>query len=97
MTPLTPHTILHASRDCVPRDLAGEIVLLNLRDGTHCGLDPTGAHVWGLIAEGLAFDAVVATLHGRRGAPADQIEGDLRLFFSDLIDPDLLDLEEAAG
>lgn len=53
-----------AARDQVSADLDGDAVILNLADGVYYGLDPVGAHVWGLMAEPRTVaelrDAVVA-------------------------------------
>jgi hypothetical protein len=40
-----------ASKDQVSADLAEEVVILNLRDGTYYGLDIIGARIWSLIQE----------------------------------------------
>lgn len=92
MQTLTPTTMLRASSDCVVREISGEMVLLNLRDGTYYGLDTTGTRIWSLIAEGAAFGAVVDDIHDRTGAPADQIEVDLRSFIADLAAHDLIEV-----
>ncbi|HEY7767020.1 PqqD family protein [Longimicrobium sp.] len=53
-----------AARDQVSADLDGDAVILNLADGVYYGLDPVGAHVWGLMAQPRTVaelrDAVVA-------------------------------------
>lgn len=53
-----------AARDQVSTELEGEAVILNLADGVYYGLNPVGAHVWGLITQPRTVaelrDAVVA-------------------------------------
>lgn len=48
-TPITLDSILEADRDCVACDLAGDAVILSLRDGVYYGLDPVGAAVWRML------------------------------------------------
>lgn len=94
MRSLSPKTILRASSDCVVRDVSGEIVLLNLRNGTYYGLEPTGAFIWSMLAKGADLDHVVTTLHDRSGEDADRIEADVRLFLDDLLDHALVDIDD---
>ncbi|MGR3495027.1 PqqD family protein [Citreimonas sp.] len=96
MQKFEPTTMLRASGDCVVREISGEMMLLNLRNGTYYGLDQTGTRVWSLIAEGATFGAVVQDLHDRTGAPADRIAADLQVFLGDLAAHDLVEVNVTA-
>lgn len=45
------HSIVVAAKDQVSCDLAGEEVILSLKDGMYYGLNPVGARIWQLIQE----------------------------------------------
>ena len=45
------NSIVSVSREQVSSELAGEVVIMNLRRGVYHGLEATGARVWQLIQE----------------------------------------------
>lgn len=94
MKVLSPDTRLQASADCVVNDLAGEIVLLNLRNGTYYGIDQTGSLIWDLLGPGASFGSLVSTVHERTGVDIARIEADLRAFLDDLLKHELVDIDE---
>ena len=90
MQTLDSNTMIHASSDCVVREISGEMVLLNLRNGTYYGLDAIGTRIWSLVAEGATFGAIVEDIHDATGAPAARIATDLNGFIADLDRHDLV-------
>jgi len=46
----------------ISKEIAGEIILLDLEDGTYLGLDTVGARIWQLVDEGLAPGKMAQTL-----------------------------------
>ena len=50
--PLTLADSVAISEDVVFREIAGEMVLLDLSSGTYFGLNETGARIWNLIQHG---------------------------------------------
>lgn len=94
MQPPSRDMRLRASTDCVARDVSGEIVLLNLRNGTYYGLDHTGALIWDMLGAGTDLDTVVTMLHERSGEDVARIEADVRAFMNDLLEHDLVDTGE---
>lgn len=61
------NTVTLASRvrpagDVVFRDLAGELVLLNLKTGVYFGLDPVGTRMWHLLQEQHSLEKVLRSL-----------------------------------
>lgn len=63
-TPLTLVDSVAISEDVVFREIAGEMVLLDLSSGTYFGLNETGARIWNLLQHGgtlrHVFDAGLA-------------------------------------
>lgn len=92
MRTISNDTRLRASPDCVVRDLSGEIILLNLRNGTYYGLDQTGVIMWGLLSSAVDIDFLVRTLHQRSGEDILRIDGDVRAFVGDLLEHGLVDM-----
>lgn len=65
------------SDDVVAREVAGEMVLLDLASGLYFGLDPVGSRIWDRLSEGPCSLAEVCDLiEAEFDAPRDQIEAD---------------------
>lgn len=93
MQPPSRDMHLRASTDCVARDVSGEIVLLNLRNGTYYGLDHTGALIWDMLGAGTDLGTLVTTLHERSGEDVARIEADVLAFLTDLLEHGLVDVD----
>lgn len=65
------------SRDVICRELAGELVILNLRSGMYFGLDPVGTRIWALIQEHGALETVFATIRDEYDVEPDMLKRDL--------------------
>ena len=94
MQPLPPDTPLRASTDCVVRDVLGDIVLLNLRNGAYYGLDETGAEIWDMLQNGADLQTLTDTLHMRSGEDRARINADLLTFLSDMLEHKLIDIHD---
>ena len=68
---------MRISDDVVFRDLAGEVVLLNLATGTYFGLDAVGTRIWHLIAEHGSKETVIDALLAEYEVADDQLRRDL--------------------
>ena len=62
----------------------GEVVLLNLADGTFFSLTGTAAEIWPLIDGSRSRNALLAELAARHGEPAEAIAPDLDAFLAQL-------------
>lgn len=62
----------------------GEIVLLNLADGTFFSLTGTGAEIWRLIDGARDRGALVADLTSAHGASVEQVGADVDVFLAQL-------------
>jgi hypothetical protein len=65
-------------------DLAGELAILNQTTGIYYGLDPVGARIWTLIAEGNTVGEIRAILCDEYDVDGKQVEADLTTLLSDL-------------
>ncbi len=59
------------------RTVGDETVILDLASGTYFGLDPVGARIWQLIADGQALGAICETLLAEYEVTRDVLEGDI--------------------
>jgi hypothetical protein len=72
-------------QEVLARQVGEETVMLDLEKGAYFGLDPVGARMWQLLAEGRTLaevrDAIVAEYEASR----DTIERDLLALVDDLV------------
>jgi coenzyme PQQ synthesis protein D (PqqD) len=72
------------------RDLAGEVVLLNLESGVYYGLDAVGSRVWQLLMESRDVDEVCAILLDEYDVGADTLRTDVARLVSELSEKGLV-------
>lgn len=66
------------SDDVIAREVAGEMVLLDLASGLYFGLDPVGTRVWDKLSGAPSTLAEVCdVIEAEYDAPRDQIERDV--------------------
>lgn len=58
--------------------------MLDLASGTYFGLDPVGARLWQLLAEGRTVAEACEVLAGEYDASREQIESDVDLLVTEL-------------
>ena len=94
---ISKDSIVVASKDQVSSDLAGEVVMLNLKNGTYYGLDEVGARIWSLIQEPSSVEVVRDILLEEYDVVPDLCERDLLALLQDLADNGLVEVKDAAG
>lgn len=82
------------AREVVYRELAGEMVLLNLKTGVYFGLNETGAAMWSLLKELREPARVVGALERQYAASRAQLETDLRELLATLREKGLVEVDE---
>lgn len=65
-------------------ELAGELAILNQTTGIYYGLDPVGARIWTLIADGNTVGEIRAIILDEYEVDPPQLEADLIKLLSDL-------------
>ena len=91
---LSNDSIVVVSPDQVSSDLAGEVVMLNLKNGTYYGLDEVGAHVWALIQEPRAVAAIRDSILAEYDVEPERCEQDLLALLGDLADNGLIEVRD---
>ena len=80
------------AKDQVSGELAGEVVILNLKAGMYHGLDQTGARVWQLVQEPRRVAEIRDTLLAEYDVEPHICENDLLQFLSEMANHGLLDV-----
>ena len=75
----------------------GEVVVVNLDNGTYYSLDAVGADVWTLLAEGRTLAAVVDAVAARYEGERDKIAAGIEAFLRRLQDEKLVTVSAGTG
>jgi hypothetical protein len=97
-----PATTIRPNPRAVFRTLADDAggVVLHLDTAAYHSVNGFGAHVWGLLDGGVAFDALIATIEAAVDDAPATLREEVGTFLSDLHERDLVRYEdpaEAAG
>ncbi|MEZ5589955.1 MAG: PqqD family peptide modification chaperone [Gammaproteobacteria bacterium] len=94
---LTKNSILVVSENQVSADVspdpAGQMIILDLQNGTYYELNETGTCVWKLMQKPVDIQTMLDTLLAKYEVDAKQCESDLLLLLDDLITRGLVELK----
>lgn len=90
--PLTLASVVVATADQVSAELAGESVILSLRNAQYYGLDAVGHQVWQLAQDPVSIGALVDHVVERFDAERSRVEADLLTLVGDLVAEGLLEV-----
>lgn len=93
MGEITAGSRIVAARDQVSCNLAGESVILNLKNGVYYGLNPVGARIWSLIQERKRVSEVRDLILEEYEVEREVCEEELLALLKDLQENGLLDVE----
>ena len=74
------------------REVGDETVILDLASGTYYGLDPVGARIWQLMAEGLTLEQVCEAMLIDYEVTREDIERDVLALGQRLLDKHLVNI-----
>jgi hypothetical protein len=94
--PITLASRVAATSDVLYRDLDGELVLLDLRTGVYCSLDPLGTRIWTLTHEGCSLADVVRRVVEDYDVTPERFATDLLSFVASLREKGLVEVETVA-
>ncbi len=80
--------------DILCRELAGESVLLDLKNQRYYGLDEVGTRIWQLLGEGGRADDIARAMLDEFEVPEPQLRSELSDFLHQLADAGLIELRE---
>jgi hypothetical protein len=90
---LSDDSRIAVSGDQISCDLAGEAVILNLKNFTYYGLDPVGASIWSLIQEPKTFAEIRQALLGIYSVDGQELESDLQELLIQFSEQGLIDVQ----
>jgi hypothetical protein len=93
MREITARSRIVAAKDQVSCNLAGESVILNLKNGIYYGLNPVGARIWSLIQERKRVEEVRDQILEEYEVDRDVCERELITLLADLEENGLVDVE----
>jgi Coenzyme PQQ synthesis protein D (PqqD) len=83
--------LIQVSDDVIAREVAGEMVLLDLASGVYFGLDGVGSRIWSRIAKSpCSLAELCDMIEAEFDAPRDQIEADMRALVAQLAEKQLI-------
>ena len=81
------------SSGSVAREVAGELVLLQLESGTYFGLNAVGSRIWALLEEtDQSVASLCNTIIDEFSAPRDVVEADILALAESLLDQGLVEI-----
>ena len=92
---VTGSSTVVATKEQVSANLAGEGVILHLKDGVYYGLDPVGARIWELIQEPKTVNDVRDTILREYDVEPDRCERDLLALLQELAGRGLIEVRRA--
>jgi Coenzyme PQQ synthesis protein D (PqqD) len=79
------------SDDTIGREVAGEMVLLDLASGQYFGLDPVGSRIWDRLSQGpCSLADLCDMIEAEYDAPRDVIESDMLALIAQLSEKKLV-------
>jgi len=88
------HSIIVAVKDQVYCDLAGEVAILNLKNGIYYGLDPVGAKIWDLIQKPKTVNEIKAAILEKYDVEPDRCKADILILLQELSDNELIEVKD---
>jgi hypothetical protein len=95
ITPIDLNSIVGVSKDQISSELAGEAVIMSLRNGMYYGLDEIGAEIWKLIQQPRPVAEVCDAIMQVYDVTPDVCERDVKALLSQLIAEGLIEVHHA--
>lgn len=89
------HTLVVAASEQVSSDLAGEVVILNLANGTYYGLDEVGASVWKQLHTPVSPKAISEVILEEYDVTPEQCRRDVLQLVQQLAAEGLIEVRDA--
>jgi hypothetical protein len=91
-TLISPDSIVVVSQDQVSSDLAGESVILNLKNGTYYGLNELGSVIWESIQEPKTVADICGNILQDYEVDAEACLSSVQALLIDLVDAQLIEI-----
>ena len=91
-SPLTLESVVSVKSDVLGSRIDGELVMVDISQGSYFGLDSVGARIWELLAEPTSLDQVCSTLQGEFAVDSQTCRSEVLAFAQQLLDAQLLNV-----
>jgi hypothetical protein len=89
---ISQDSLVVVSQDQVSSDLAGESVILNLKNGTYYGLNELGSVIWEFIQEPKTVADICDSILQAYEVDSKTCESSVQALLSDLVDAQLVEI-----
>jgi hypothetical protein len=89
--------IVVATKEQVSSDLAGEAVILNLKNGMYYGLDAIGSRIWAMLQTPQSVAALREAIVAEYDVDAERCERDLLALLNNLAAAQLIEVSDVAA
>lgn len=96
-TLISRDSVVVVSQDQVSSDLAGESVILNLKNGTYYGLNELGSVIWEFIQEPKTVAAICESILQEYEVDLETCESSIQALLSDLVNAQLVEIRDEVG
>lgn len=86
-------SVINRTKDQVSCDLAGEAVILSLKNSTYFGLNAVGSRIWDLVQKPKKVSKVLDTLLEEYNVEKKDCESDLIKLLGDLEENNLIEIK----
>jgi hypothetical protein len=89
---VTPETVFKRKAEMMVADMDGELVMMDVDQGTYFAINPVGSHIWTLLETPQSMTHLTASvLHAFKTEDTEQVSADVERFLSDLSANNLID------
>jgi coenzyme PQQ synthesis protein D (PqqD) len=85
-----------ASAQITSEFIEGEVMIINLQNGSYYNIEGVGAEIWQAVVEGASFDKISERIQNRFEGEAGTIQNYIKTFLKELHEEKLLVPEETA-
>lgn len=89
---ISQDSLVVVSQDQVSSDLAGESVILNLKNGTYYGLNELGSVIWEFIQEPKTVTAICESILQEYEVDSETCASSVQALLSDLVEAHLIEI-----
>ena len=94
-SPVTMKSVVVATNQHIASDLAGETVILNLKNGTYYGLNEIGVFIWNMLQKSCPVITICDAVQEVYDVERAQGEQDIIYLLQDLATEDLIEVIHA--
>jgi Coenzyme PQQ synthesis protein D (PqqD) len=93
---ISHRAVVVAGQNQVSSDLAGESVILNLKNGTYYGLNEVGSAIWELIQDPKTVGAIYEAILQDYEVDSETCESSVQALLSELLEAQLIEIRDEA-